>query len=67
MIVAKFKGLDKAEILGKSDYGSRSSIEKVLTTVDVKNAIQDEEKTINQCTGPFVGLQIEKKKGHKFI
>ena len=39
MIVAKFKGLDKADILEKSDYGSRRSIEKVLTTVDVENAI----------------------------
>ena len=39
MIVAKFKGLDKADILEESDYGSRSSIEKVLTTVDVENAI----------------------------
>lgn len=42
MIVAKFKGLDKAEILEKSDYGSRciiSSIEKVLTRVDVENAM----------------------------
>lgn len=40
MIVAKFKGLDKSEIVEKSDYGSKcllSSIEKILARVDVEN------------------------------
>lgn len=60
MIVAKFKGLDKSEIVEKSDYGSKcllSSIEKILARVDVENLTYSDTsvrpRVDKKLIGPF--------------